>query len=943
MEPNDAQRRLIEGHAGVYVVDAGPGTGKTYTIAQRYAAMVEAGIDPTEILLVTYTSTAATEMRTRVGAALSEGPIQLAGAPIATFHAHAQSLLREHGGRVPQHLGIDTPLLGDEQLIEDAAELDRRFQEFITRFEAEHPTHARWFATVTDPVRLREVIDALAARGAIPTDDGWYRDGAALIRGDRDALSERAAAANVSDEGSQSAALARARSRLRRYADDYAEGVPDVDDLAADGQLDPALIERLAHSSDPELEGFIHDVYLAYLRWMLRQGYLSHGIALLFAFVLLTAEPAVRTAVAVPYVMVDEFQDTNPLQFQLMLLLASEPNICVVGDWRQSIYGFQHADVANLRAFDRRLQRFHRSLTAARDLLGWTPPPPEQIALEQTYRSTPPIIEAAASALSLPANRREVDRGVPPTAAPPLSAVRTDPPARLQKLAHPEEATLVCDRIAAIVGDDAWAVPDGAGGLRPPRFDDIAVFSRTRSFARELLAAAVDCGIPMLYEGGIELFHTDAAKLVLAWLRILDGDRPEGWAAVLLAAGYPLNGIKQRIERGDYPLDLQGFRRALAAADSLGAVLRAVLGRYGYDGPIADALIAELIDSYESDVRTRGDLIRQIETGMETDAVVEVDLPAGAHAVTLKTIHAAKGEEYPIVICANVNTHQFPSSERPMAGTIRYDPLAGLQATHAYDPDRAYRFRRWETDIIAALDPPAYDEERRLLYVAMTRAETHLLVTAGDRPSPFHTELPIDETSVEPSPPAVAVDLDAVDPLTVTPVDPERPIRTGVHALLDDSVYAGRRRGKGKLFGEELHTTAELLARGEETTVDTPDAAAVEALLDDLDGTLHPEQPLVCPLPTTPPVVLSGIADLLVEGPDGITLIDYKTDVDRAARPEYRLQLSVYHHTVAATTDRPVETAIFWTDSGERDDIDPLPLSAVVSRAEATFDVSADS
>jgi len=942
MEPNEGQRRLIEGHDGIRVVDAGPGTGKTYTIAQRYASMVAAGIDPTEILLITYTSTAAKEMRTRVGAALPAGPIQLAGAPIATFHAHAQSLLREHGGQVPQHLGLDASLLGDEQLIEDTAELDRRFREFITRFEAEHPTHARWFATLREPAQLRVVIDALAARGAIPTVDGWYRNGAALVRGDRDALAATAAAANLADGGSRSDALARARRRLRRHADAYTEAAPDVDALAVDGQLDPALIEQLVHTTDPELEGFIHDVYVAYLRWMLRQGYLSHGIALLFAFVLLTAEPAVRTAVAVPYVMVDEFQDTNPLQFQLMLLLASAPNLCVVGDWRQSIYGFQHADVANIRDFDRRLHRFHAALTAERDLLGWTPTSPEQIALEQTYRSTRPIIDAAAGALSLPANRREVDGGVPPTAAPPLSAVRTDPPARLQKLAHPEEATLVCDRIAAVVGDDAWTVPDADGDLRPPRFDDIAVFSRTRSFARELLAAALDCGIPMQYEGGIQLFHTDAAKLVLAWLRILDGDRPAGWAAVLLAAGYPLNGIKQRIERGDYPLDLQGFRRALAAADSLGAVLRAILGRYGYDGPIADALIAELLDSYESDVRTRGDLIRQIETGMETDAVVEVDLPAGAHAVTLKTIHAAKGEEYPIVICANLNTHQFPSSERPMAGTIRYDPLAGLQATHTYDPDRAYRFRRWETDILAAVDPPTYDEERRLLYVAMTRAETHLLVTAGARPSPFYTELQIDETSVEPRPPAVAVDHDAVDPLSLEDVDTARPVRTGVHALLDDSVYAGRRRGKGKLFGDALHATAELLARGEDTPVDTPDAGAVATLLDGLDGTLHPEQSVVCPLPTDPPVVLSGIVDLLVEGPEGITLIDYKTDVDRSARAEYRLQLSVYHHTVAGATDRPVETAIFWTDAGERDDIDPLPLSAVVARAETAFDVTAD-
>ena len=940
MEPNEAQRALIERHTGITVVDAGPGTGKTYAIARRYAAMVAADIAPTDILLVTYTTTAATEMRTRVGAALPEGPIQLAGATIATFHAHAQALLGEHGGRVPQHLGIDATLLGDEQLVEDPAELDRRFEAFIRRFEADHPAHARWFATLTDPVELRGVIDALAARGAIPTDDGWYRDGAALIRGDREALASVAAAANVSVDGARSEALQRAREKLGDHAASYTDAAPDVDALAVDGQLDPALIEAVVTADAPALEAFLHDVYVAYLRWMLSQGYLSHGIALLFAFVLLTAEPAVRTAAAVPYVMVDEFQDTNPLQFQLMLLLAAEPNICVVGDWRQSIYSFQHADVANLRRFTTRLEALHAALTAEADLLGWTPPEPTQIALERTYRSTQPIVEAAATALSLPGNEHEEGGGMTATPPPPLTAARTEPPARLQKLAHPAEPTLVCDRIAAIVGDEAWAVPDGAGGVRPPRFDDIAVFSRTRSFARELLATAVDCGIPMQYEGGIRLYHTDAAKLVLAWLRILDGDRPDGWAAVLTAAGYPLHGIKQRIDRGDYPLDLQGFRRALAGAESIGAALRAILGRYGYGGPIADALTAELIDSYETDVRTRGDLIQQIETGMETDAVVEVDLPAGAHAVTLKTVHAAKGEEYPIVICANLNSAHFPSYDRPMTGTIRYDPLAGLHATHEYDADRAYRFRRWETDILGAIDPPTYDEERRLLYVAMTRAETHLLATAGASPSRFYDGLALEEVPLEPTLPTVAAPQEGTDPLAVAPVDGDRPIRTGVHALLDRSVYRGRRRGKGRLFGEELHTTAELLARGEDAPIETEDAAVVAALLGELDGQLHPEQPLVCPLPTAPPVVLSGVVDLLVETPERITLIDYKTDRTHDARAEYRLQLSVYHHTVAATTDRPVEAMLVWTDTGEADPIDPLPLSAIVARAAATLDVA---
>jgi hypothetical protein len=117
------------------------------------------------------------------------------------------------------------------------------------------------------------------------------------------------------------------------------------------------------------------------------------------------------------------------------------------------------------------------------------------------------------------------------------------------------------------------------------------VLTRTKDFGRELLQAARDHGIPMAYEGGIELFRTNQMKLLLAWLRILESNHERGWAVVLERAGYTLDEIDHLLETEDYPEPMQGFRAELGAFESVGGVAEAVMARYGYDGTYADVVI----------------------------------------------------------------------------------------------------------------------------------------------------------------------------------------------------------------------------------------------------------------------------------------------------------------------------------------------------------------
>ena len=476
-------------------------------------------------------------------------------------------------------------------------------------------------------------------------------------------------------------------------------------------------------------------------------------------------------------------------------------------------------------------------------------------------------------------------------------------------------------------GNDRYAVEGEDGELRAPTYGDIAVMTRTRDFGRELLEIADQYDLPMAYEGGIEVFRTDAAKLLLAWLRILERDADRGWALVLEEAGYTIDETKAVLESGAYPEAMVAFREELAALETFGGIARRVFARYGCAGPTADVVLYTIQSVHESTTLTRGDVIQFIEEAIEAGSTHEVNAGAGTDSVTVQTIHATKGLEYPIVILANMNASKFPASGGH-GGTIRYTDPVGLRQLKCYGEAHGvpYVYDNWRADILRRCLPRDYDEERRLLYVAITRAESHVVFTAGESPNTFLEELPVDINTIEPDLSAFDPSPTTSDPFEVDISVPEGAPRFSPHTFIDEGVFEEGTGGRGMEFGSKVHEFAEAFVLGESVTAERRDEQHVQSLLESLAGETHAEKQAFLPLTVDGErITISGIIDLLHVTDERVEIIDYKTDLDRHAESEYQKQLSVYYHVVNELyPDREVDTAIFYTAEGEPQPIDPL-------------------
>ncbi|WP_424015491.1 UvrD-helicase domain-containing protein [Halorubrum xinjiangense] len=955
--PNDAQRELIESTEGSYLVDAGPGTGKTFAVTRRYGRIVDRpDVEPDDVLLATFTRSAATEMKERIVDHSGYGLRELADAPIRTFHSHCHELLQEHGYAAPTHLGLDERITGSTRILEDELIEAERFREFFGGFRDDHPEHADFYRALSAPGELLDLIEELASKGIFPTTDGWYRDGESHLDGDFEEFEARFDAANQPrNDGRKQSEL---REDLSGFGRDkaYRADAPSKSTLRGGRgtkRLDDDVARQVFYEERDGLKAFVHDVYVEYLRFALRRNYLSFSFLQLFAFVLLCEDERAREAAEFEYVMVDEFQDTSEVQFKLALLLSGTDNFCVVGDWKQSIYSFQYADVDNILEFEDRLERFAADLNADADRVPFDAPDPTRIELRENYRSTESVIDLSERAIVTPASSGDaVETDLDDVVG--LSSNAAFDNTVVEGIRHEDEHEAVLSKVQEIVGSDDYAVEGEDGEPRPPEYGDVAVFTRTRDYGRELLDVAAEYDFPMAYDGGVELFRTDPAKLLLAWLRILESDAERGWAVVLERIGYAFDEIDHALETESYPTEPREFRDELRELESVGAVARRVLDRYGYTGDVADVLLHTVQSVHDSTTATRGDVIRHIERGVETGSTVDVRATAGDDAVTVQTIHTAKGLEYPIVVMANMNEGRFP----PRAGgssVIQYQDPVGLRQRKIYseEADHPHVYDNWRHDVIRRCLPRAYDEERRLLYVAVTRAENHVVFAAGEDPNTFLEELPVAVEEFEPDvePLDRGEPADAELPFAVTA--PDGPIGHSPHSLMDESVFedAGERteagpepetepETRGMDFGSRVHDFAEAYALGDDVTPSNNHERRIVDLLDGLSGEKYVEEPVTLPIDVDGRrVTVSGIADLVHVTGDRVEVIDYKTDSTRRAESEYKKQLSVYYHVLDEWfADKAVETSLFYTSDGTRERIDPHSieeLRALVRAAES--------
>ncbi|MEZ4288230.1 MAG: 3'-5' exonuclease [Polyangiales bacterium] len=397
------------------------------------------------------------------------------------------------------------------------------------------------------------------------------------------------------------------------------------------------------------------------------------------------------------HLLVDEFQDTNHAQFRLVKSLCSVyRNVCVVGDDDQSIYRWRGADRRNILDF--------RS----------TFPDAEVIKLEQNYRSTKRILRAAHAVIERNQDREPKELWTDNDEGEPIAIARM--------LNEREEARGIVMAINS-------AISDGYS------LSDIAVFYRIHAQSRALEEAFSAVNLRYRIVGGVRFYDRAEVKDLLGYLRVLDN--PQDDVSVLRIINTPARGIGKSsigrltdaaVVRGIGVWDalcddavlaqfsagaykklrafvrlIDSFRRAIDEGVLLSEIASRVLNETGYledlrqdDSAEADARIQNVnelvssIEQFELDHpdATLADYLQNIT--LQTSA----DEGAVGESVTMMTVHAAKGLEFPVVIVAGMEENLFP--------------FKGV------DP--------WE-------DPEELEEERRLAYVAFTRAQERLLLT----------------------------------------------------------------------------------------------------------------------------------------------------------------------------------------------------------------------
>lgn len=267
---------------------------------------------------------------------------------------------------------------------------------------------------------------------------------------------------------------------------------------------------------------------------------------------------------------------------------------------------------------------------------------------------------------------------------------------------------------------------------------------------------------------------------------------------------------------------------------------------------------------------------------------------------------------------------------------LRMEPEVGLRMRELYHEEGGVHriYRDWRWGILGALFRRDLDEERRLLFVALSRARQHLCVTSH-LPSQFFKDLSQgkgEKPKLRPQPLQVSSTVgDGRRPVLETP-DP-RPARLTSHDLGGEAVHSG---GKGKEHGRRVHQAAELMLRGQVPNDDLEEIARLRELIDSLAGAeqLLSEEECFLPLEGAS---IRGAVDLVAVFSDRVEIHDFKTDGSRRNEELYHVQVSVYAHA-AASLGKPVRCFLQYLSLGLEVELDPLPLDDIQRRVNARLE-----
>ena len=927
-KPNDAQKDLIENPKGMFLVDAGPGTGKTFTITKRYIHILkEKKVTPEDILLITFTRNAADKMKEKIMNECKQDTKKLREAPINTFHGFCKRIIDGHGFNAPEVIGIKDNITSSTRIIESSVIEKRKFHRFFDQFMGKHKEYDDFYRMVYDRDNLLNLIKSLAAKGIIPTKNGWFRNGEKYLDGDFDSFKKFFEELNTPLEGKRGPKNSLLVKKLNDFGKRkfFSPNSPNLMDIRAEKKIHEKYAEKAFNEERYELKNFIHDVYFEYLIYVLGKNYLNFSFLLLFAYVLLCEDHSLREQISFKYVMMDEFQDTSEIQLKLSLLLSKTKNICVVGDWKQSIYSFRHANVNVIKDFDNRIKRYKKDLNKDFKRVKYDVHPVKKINLKQNYRSTQKIIDFAAKALTVKGsydeiiNPYEIKKQITP-----LRAAKDYENGHIQLFESENETKAILHKIQEIVNNNDYLL-DGNDKIG---YKDIAVLTRTRKFGLELQKRALKHGIPASYEGGIELFKTNPSLLLLAWLRIVSyKNSKRGWSVVLEKAGYNLDETKYIIENKKYPENMLRFREKLKNKTDISSLAKSVFDKYNISNGITAKIIEVMENTFNQSYISMAEMINFVEDNIRFGETHEVEKDFKENSVSIKTIHASKGLEYPVVFVSDINHGRFPSRGMDKNRITFKDPL-GLRQKKIMNNSLAYTFDNWRSEILFKSLSGDYDEERRLFYVAMTRAKQYLFLSANcNRKSPFFKYLKKEKPElIEPNIQKQKIQVDKNDnPFTVKKIKQKSISKIPVTSLAGPS--SGE--GKGKEYGTKVHAFAEKYIDGKEVEPKNYDEKNVKKFIDSLKGDLITEVPCFLPVKKNKrKIMLTGVIDLINVNEKNIQLIDFKTA--KKKKEDYKKQLSIYYHVLKESfKEKTIGTYIFFTSSGKLKKIQPFKIKKI--------------
>lgn len=606
---NDRQREAVTQINGPVLVLAGAGSGKTKALTTRIAYMIEeCGVNPWNIMAITFTNKAAGEMRNRVDEAVGFGAESIW---VSTFHSSCVRMLR----RYIERLGYDTNFT-----IYDTDDQKTVMKEICKRLNID-----------TKMTKERTLLNAISS--------------------------------------------------------------------AKDELITPIQLEMSTMGEYRKQQ--IAKVYKEYQAVLKKNNAVDFDDLIVKTVELFKSCPDVLEYYQnrFHYIMVDEYQDTNTAQFELIRLLASgKRNLCVVGDDDQSIYKFRGANIRNILDFEK------------------VYPDAKVIKLEQNYRSTQTVLDAANAVIKNNLGRKD-------------KALWTEK-GEGSKI-HFKQFDTAYDEADYVVSDIATKKKEGRA-----EYGDCAILFRTNAQARLLEERFVIKGIPYDVVGGTNFYSRKEIKDLLAYLKTIDNGKDD--VAVKRIINIPKRGIGAttitRVQ--DYAQERNiSFYEALKEADQIMALgksgeklkpfvtmVQTFRSKLEYLGPtqlIRDILeetgYIESLEAYdEEDAKDRVENIEELvnkiiayEEGAEapnlSEFLEEVALVAqidsvkdDAEKVLLMTLHSAKGLEFPHVYLTGMEDGIFP----------------GYMS-------------------ITADDPTEIEEERRLAYVGITRAKEDLTMTCA--------------------------------------------------------------------------------------------------------------------------------------------------------------------------------------------------------------------